>query len=115
METNRNNDNSAINFLMGIVFGVMAGYIAGILSAEKPGSEVRKKLEMNSSEFLSGLNDRIDEIRDQASDKIRDFKGFADEKLKRSAENIQDQVNSLGKQLEELTAKQAATAAHQNN
>lgn len=114
MERYRESDNGAANFLLGIIFGVMAGYAAGILSADKPGSEVRKKLEMSSTEFLAGLNDRIDDMKEEASLKIRDFKGFADEKLKRSAENIQDQVNSLGKQLEELTAKQAATASQNN-
>jgi gas vesicle protein len=106
---NRSNDEFG-KFFFGLLFGLAAGFVAGILSADRPGREVRRDIEINSSDFFETVREKIDDIRDQAADTIRDFKGFTDEKLKASAESIQTQVESLGHQLEELTKKQAASS-----
>jgi len=102
---NRDYDYSS-GFLSGLVFGLLGGFIAGVLSADKPGRELRRDIEINSAEWAHGLRERIEELKEQAADKISDFKGFADEKFKKSAMTIQDKVADLGKQLEELTTQQ---------
>ncbi|MDD9899074.1 MAG: YtxH domain-containing protein [Candidatus Melainabacteria bacterium] len=106
---NRGNDEFG-KFFFGLLFGLAAGFVAGILSADRPGREVRRDIEVNSSDFFETLRDRVEDIRDQAADTIRDFKGFTDDKLRASAESIQTQVESLGEQLDELTRKQAASS-----
>ena len=111
-----NNRNSGLGkFVAGLGLGVAAGVVTGLLIADRPGSELRRDIEANSSEFLEGLKERIEELKDHASDTIREFKGFADEKLKASAKNIQTQVDSLGKQLQELTHKQTVGSSTERN
>lgn len=100
-------DDGLLNFLFGLFFGVLAGYVAGVLTAEKTGSELRRDIEMNSTDVLSNLRNKFEDVKDQTVVAMREFKGFTDDKLKASAKNIEDQVNSLGQQLEELTKKQA--------
>ncbi len=112
---NNNKDSALGKFIFGLGLGAIAGVVAGLLLADRPGSELRRDIEMNSSEFLSGLKDKLDELKDQASDTIREFKGFTDEKLKSTAKNIQTQVDSLGKQLQELTNKQAVSSSTERN
>ena len=112
---NNNRSNGLGKFIAGLGLGAAAGIAAGLLMADRPGSELRRDIEANSSEFLEGLKERIDELKDHASDTIREFKGFADEKLKASAKNIQTQVDSLGKQLQELTHKQTAGSSTERN
>ncbi|MBT6844007.1 MAG: YtxH domain-containing protein [Candidatus Melainabacteria bacterium] len=108
------NNNNSSNFVFGIVFGLAAGFVAGILSADKPGRETRRDLEINSSDFFETVKEKLDDIKIQAADTIGDFKDFTDEKLKASAQNIETQVESLGKQLEELTQKQSANFSERN-
>lgn len=102
-------DDSFLKFLFGLFFGVMAGYAASALTADKTGRQLRRDLRLNSSDIMTNLKDRFDDFKDQASVTFRDFKGFTDEKLKASAQNIEKQVQSLGEQLEELTSKQKAS------
>lgn len=106
--------NGFLKFLFGLFFGVLAGYVAGILTADRTGEQLRRDIETGSSDFIANMKDRLEDIKDQAATKIKDFKGFADEKLRKSAESIQEQVHSLGSQLEELTKKQTAAAANSN-
>ena len=108
MRDNNSGDGLA-NFLTGLLFGVIAGYISGLLNADRTGSELKRDLELNSSDFLETAKDKFEDFRDQARIALREFKGFTDEKLQASARSIEDKVNSLGEQLEELKEKQAAS------
>lgn len=107
-------NNGVGKFLFGLGLGAAAGFVTGLLLADRPGSELRKEIEVNSSEFIESIKDKLEDLKEQASDTIREFKGFTDEKLKASAKNIQTQVDSLGKQLQELTKKQTTTATERN-
>lgn len=102
---NGSRDDGIFKFISGLFLGILGGFITGILMAEKPGRELRKDLELSSGEVLENLKDRIEGIRETAAHRFRDFKGFTDEKLRASAINIQEQVSSLAKQLEDLTRK----------
>ncbi len=106
-----NNDDGFMKFILGLFFGVMAGYLTGLLNAERPGSELKKDLEVNSSDFLANVKDKFEDFKDQTNIALKEFKGFTDEKLKASAKNIEEKVNSLGEQLEELRDKQAAASS----
>lgn len=110
-----NRSNGLGKFIAGLGLGVAAGIVTGLLMADRPGSELRRDIEVNSSEFLEGLKERLEELKGQASETIREFKGFTDEKLKASAKNIQTQVDSLGKQLQELTHKQTVGSSTDRN
>jgi gas vesicle protein len=102
-----------LNFLFGLIFGILAGYITAALTTEKTGSQLRRDIKLNSSDIITNLKDKFEDFKDQTTVAFREFKGFTDEKLKASAQNIEKQVQSLGEQLEELTKKQAASS-HKN-
>jgi len=105
----KNNDDGLMKFLLGLFFGVVAGYMSGLLNADKTGSELKRDIELNSSDFLATVKDKFEDFRDQTNVALKEFKGFTDEKLRASAESIEEKVNSLGEQLEELKEKQAAS------
>ncbi len=111
----QNKDDSLFKFLAGLVIGAGVGFLVGILTADKPGRELRRDISNNTVDFVGGLKERIETIKDQAAEAIRDFKGFADDKLKTSAKNIQDQVTSLGRQLDELTKKNTVSPVSERN
>ena len=94
------------SIIVGLVLGLVGGFVAGILMADRPGSELRRDIETNSAEWTHNLKEKIEELKEQASDKLSDFRGFTDEKFRASAQNIQSKVAEFGKQLEDLTVKQ---------
>ncbi len=100
-----NNNNGFFKFLTGLIFGLGAGFAAGILLAPKSGREFRRDIQLGSAEWFAGLRERINEMRDVATDKLGDIRNFTDEKFKNTAINIQNRAADLGKQLEELTNK----------
>jgi gas vesicle protein len=106
----KNNNNGLFNFALGLMFGAFVGYITGLLNAEKTGSELKRDLELNSSDFLAGVKERFEDFKDQTNNALKEIKGFTDAKLKASAKTIEDKVHSLGEQLEELKGRQAASS-----
>jgi len=98
-----NKNNGLFKFVAGLMLGLGAGFTAGILLAPKSGRELRREIQLGSSEWFAGLRERIDELRDVASDKLSDIRHFADDKFKDTAVSIQNRAADLGKQLEELS------------
>lgn len=99
-------DDGIFKFISGLFLGLLGGFAAGVLLADKPGRELRRDIELNSEEMMHNLKDRFADLKDEASIKFKDFSNFTDEKFKRSALNIQDKVAELGKQLDDLTLTQ---------
>jgi gas vesicle protein len=92
-------------FIVGALLGAAAGYLSGLMCADKSGQELRGDLRANSDEIIHTLKDKYDKLKVKTSDKLKEFKGFTDENFKMSAINIQDQINSIAKQLEELSSR----------
>jgi gas vesicle protein len=92
--TNKNSSGSG--FFSGLLLGFLAGAVAGVLLTDRPGRQLRHDIKSGSSEFLRDLKTKLDEIKEQVN-----------EKFKASAMNIQEQVESLNKQLKEISEAQA--------
>ena len=49
-------DSGFAKFLIGLIFGLAAGYVAAMLITEKTGPELRKDFVENSNEILENMN-----------------------------------------------------------
>ena len=109
-------ESGLTKFLGGLIVGLAAGYLTGLLVTEKTGPELRKDWLENSNEVLEKMKDKLDVFRDKAADRIQEIKNFADEKFSLSAIKIQDQIDSIAKQLDELgkKTKEVANEAKEN-
>lgn len=104
-----NERNSCVgNTVVGLLFGLACGYAIGILTAEKSGKELRRDIGSYSSDLVQKINQRFSSFKEVVLEKVAEFKNFSDEQLKNTAKNIEDLVDSLDKQLDELTKKQAS-------
>jgi len=74
---------------LGVLAGVAAGAILGILFAPDKGSETRKKLTKMSGEFADTLKEKFNEYLDNMSDKLEDLKGEVSDIAGKGKNNIE--------------------------
>jgi gas vesicle protein len=98
-------DSGLIKFLGGLLLGAALGYFAGLMLSDRSGSDLRKDWLENSNHILANMKDKLEDFKEKASIKIQEIKNFADEKFSLSAIKIQDQISSIGRQLDELGKK----------
>ena len=103
--SNENRDSGWMKFLGGLLLGAAVGYFAGLMLTDRSGAELRKDWLENSNQILANMKDKLEDFKEKASNKIQEIKNFADEKFSLSAIKIQDQINSIARQLDELGKK----------
>lgn len=109
------NDNGFGALLLGVAFGLACGYSAGILTAQKPGRELRRDIGDYSADLAQKITERFQSLKEVIKEKATEIKSFSDENLKKTAKNIEELVESLDKQLEALNKKQVTTSASSKN
>ena len=65
--------------VLGILAGVAVGAIAGILFAPDKGSKTRRKIVSKGKDYVSGVQEKFDELVDTISRKYEDKKEEAGE------------------------------------
>ena len=68
---------SSGKMLAGVLVGLAAGTVLGILFAPDSGTETRKKLKKKSGDYVDALKDKFGDYVDTIADKYEDLKGEA--------------------------------------
>lgn len=68
---------SSGKILLGVLAGVAAGALLGVLFAPDKGSVTRKKITKKSNDYADALKEKFDEFLDTISEKIEDVKNEA--------------------------------------
>jgi gas vesicle protein len=82
--------------LLGVLAGVAAGALLGVLFAPDKGSVTRKKIVKKSQEYADGLTEKFDEFLDTINEKFEEVKEEV-EKAKTKAENIKGEPKAAAK------------------
>ena len=83
--------------LLGVLAGLAAGALVGILFAPEKGSVTRKKMSKKTEDFTEGLKEKFNEFLDDISEKFEEVKeevsDFAEQK-KTKSESTKKDVNT---------------------
>jgi gas vesicle protein len=86
--------------LLGVLAGVAAGALLGILFAPDKGWNTRKKISKKADEYMDGLKEKFDEFMDTISEKIDDVKeevsDFAEQNVTREAQAKKEAKTTTG-------------------
>ena len=80
--------------LLGVLAGVAAGALVGILFAPAKGSRTRKRIYKKGEDYAEGLNDTVGEILESISHKFEQVKAEVAEFTQKS----KDKVHEIEKQ-----------------
>jgi gas vesicle protein len=67
--------NKLFNFVGGMILGAMAGAVAGLLIAPKPGTELRKELQHEIDDILDEARKASDAKRAELEDQLSQMRG----------------------------------------
>ena len=65
-----NKDKSSFGFGMGLLAGVVGGIVAGVLFAQRPGSEMREKVKETVCDLAEKHSPAVNEAKKQAMESI---------------------------------------------
>ncbi len=89
--------NYFLGILISILTGLFVGFILGILSAPKPGKEIRKDIKDKSEEFVtkskqsvSGTIDKTKEFIEKGKSKFEEVKGKGKEIIEKGKEKVEE-------------------------
>ncbi len=79
--------------LLGLLAGVAAGALLGVLFAPDKGSVTRLKIVKKSEDYAEGLTEKFNEFLDTLTEKIEDVKEGVEE-VKSKAESVKNDLKS---------------------
>lgn len=85
---------SAGKMLLGIMAGVAAGAVLGVLFAPDKGTETRRKIAEKSDDYVNDMKTKFNGMMDTLSKKMEDVQNKANDMANKAKSNVEDMKTS---------------------
>jgi gas vesicle protein len=102
---------SSNRFFEGLFVGGLLGFLAGLLYAPKPGSQLRRELADQSDELYRQASTGLTDLRDRTGAQIGDLHQRSDQMIKTASTQVQEKRDALSAKIQDLTHK--ASSPHE--
>jgi gas vesicle protein len=100
---------STHRFWEGLFTGGIIGFLVGLLTAPKPGSEFRRELKENSGELYSNAAGTIDDIRERTGHTLSEVRHKGGDFVRMAGSAVSEKKHQLTNKFEELAGKSGGT------
>ncbi len=97
--------SNSSNFIGGVLFGGLAGFVVGILLAPKTGREMRKHIAETSDDLYHQANDQIADLKDKAEVALGDMQVKSHDILRKASDTVVGTKETLKSRLEEISGQ----------
>jgi len=91
---------SAGKVLLGVLAGVAAGALLGVLFAPDKGWNTRKRIAKKADDYMDGIREKFEELIDTVSEKMEDVKDqvseFAEQEMPKTAKAGKEAKTTAG-------------------
>lgn len=96
---------SSNRFFEGLFVGGLLGFLAGILFAPKPGSQLRRELADQSDELYRQASTGLTDLRDRGNEKLSDLQVRGDQMIKTASTQVNEKREQLTAKIQDFTHK----------
>ena len=96
---------SGSRFFEGLLLGGLMGYLFGILSAPKSGSDLRKQLADNSEDLYKQASDQLADLKEKTNQAVQDLQVRGGEAIKKASTTVQETKERVAGKLDEMAAQ----------
>lgn len=97
--------NSVNRYFEGLLVGSTLGFVFGLLTAPKPGSEFRRDLTESTDEFLKQANGNWLEVKDKVTERVQPLRAKAVERTHDLRERVGEIKEKAGAKMGEMKSK----------
>jgi gas vesicle protein len=99
--------NSISKFFGGLMVGSAVGYVLGVLSAPKPGSELRRELAESSEDLYKQAGESLSGFSEKTGQALQDIQHKGEAVLKKASASVQGTRAQLASKLDEIAGQSA--------
>lgn len=95
--------SSGGRFFEGLFVGGIIGFLAGLLYAPKPGSQLRRELAENSDDFYRQASTQLHDIKDRTGATFQELQSKGDQVIRSASTQIQETRDQITSKIQDLT------------
>jgi gas vesicle protein len=95
--------SSSNRFFEGLFVGGIIGFLAGLLYAPKPGSQLRRELVDHGDEFYRQASTQLHDFRDRTGERFSDLQSRGDQVIRSASSHLQETRDQITSRIQDLT------------
>lgn len=104
--------SSGSRFFEGLFIGGVMGFLAGLLYAPKPGSQLRQELADQSDGLYRQASSQLSDMKDRTGASLQDLQSRSDQVLRTATSQMQETRDQITSRIQDMTGGNGGTKQH---